>query len=420
MKKIIPALIFTAAAAGATAIYIKKKLFDNNKVKLIELEFQQDEDNPDSSEVHQQDEVLVEVNVLPQHETKVEANVEQNENVELASDNEEVDSIQDEESVEQNENVELASNNEEVNSIQEEESVEQSENVEFVSDNEEVDTIQDEETVDDVQNEEIEDVEQSEEVQDGLLTEEEIVEEIEPVISDEELSEIEQIVDQFVTQQQSEKTESIADDHLSFQEDQVDTVAQIDDITTEIDQIIGDIINQDETSNETLGQDEIETIVDENTIDDLISNLEEQKANQQAMDDIEQLIEDEVKSIDESEMSDDELIEKFSKQYPAVSQKRISLILTTIDRMLDAVGKCDYITLQHFIEFEDEKQKESFSKISSTVGYETEPSRKNKELILSAIVINNRLTIAHTILSLSDNAADYHGNYNGWAVKSTE
>lgn len=392
MKKIIPALIFTAAAAGATAIYIKKKLFDNNKVKLIELEFQQDEDNPGSTEVQQQDEVLVEVNVLPQHETKVEETVEQNENVELASDNEEV------------------------NSIQDEETVEQSENVEFVSDNEEVDSIQDEETVDDVQNEEIED----EDVQDGLLTEEEIVEEIEPVISDEELSEIEQIVDQFVAQQQSEKTESIADDHLSFQEDQVDTVAQIDDITTEIDQIIGDIINQDETSNETLGQDEIETIVDENTIDDLISNLEEQKANQQAMDDIEQLIEDEVKSIDESEMSDDELIEKFSKQYPAVSQKRISLILTTIDRMLDAVGKCDYITLQHFIEFEDEKQKESFSQISSTVGYETEPSRKNKELILSAIVINNRLTIAHTILSLSDNAADYHGNYNGWAVKSTE
>ena len=392
MKKIIPALIFTAAAAGATAIYIKKKLFDNNKVKLIELEFQQDEDNPGSTEVQQQDEVLVEVNVLPQHETKIEETVEQNENVELASDNEEV------------------------NSIQDEETVEQSENVEFVSDNEEVDSIQDEETVDDVQNEEIEDAE----VQDGLLTEEEIVEEIEPVISDEELSEIEQIVDQFVTQQQSEKTESIADDHLSFQEDQVDTVAQIDDITTEIDQIIGDIINQDETSNETLSQDEIETIVDENTIDDLISNLEEQKANQQAMDDIEQLIEDEVKSIDESEMSDDELIEKFSKQYPAVSQKRISLILTTIDRMLDAVGKCDYITLQHFIEFEDEKQKESFSQISSTVGYETEPSRKNKELILSAIVINNRLTIAHTILSLSDNAADYHGNYNGWAVKSTE
>ena len=416
MKKIIPAIIFTAAAAGATAIYIKKKLFDNNKVKLIELEFQQDEDNPGSTEVHQQDEVLVEVNVLPQHETKVEESVEQNENVELASDNEKVDSIQDEETVEQNENVELASDTEEVDSIQEEESVEQSENVEFVSDNEEVDSIQDEETVDDVQNEEIED----EEVQDGLLTEEEIVEEIEPVISDEELSEIEQIVDQFVTQQQSEKTESIADDHLSFQEDQVDTVAQIDDITTEIDQIIGDIINQDETSNEALGQDEIETIVDENTIDDLISNLEEQKANQQAMDDIEQLIEDEVKSIDESEMSDDELIEKFSKQYPAVSQKRISLILTTIDRMLDAVGKCDYITLQHFIEFEDEKQKESFSQISSTVGYEMEPSRKNKELILSAIVINNRLTIAHTILSLSDNAADYHGNYNGWAVKSTE
>ena len=416
MKKIIPALIFTAAAAGATAIYIKKKLFDNNKVKLIELEFQQDEDIPDSTEVHQQDEVLVEVNVLPQHETKVEETVEQNENVELASDNEEVNSIQDEETVEQSENVEFVSDNEEVDSIQEEESVEQSEKVEFVSDNEEVDSIQDEETVDDVQNEEIED----EEVQDGLLTEEEIVEEIEPVISDEELSEIEQIVDQFVTQQQSEKTESIADDHLSFQEDQVDTVAQIDDITTEIDQIIGDIINQDETSNETLGQDEIETVVDENTIDDLISNLEEQKANQQAMDDIEQLIEDEVKSIDESEMSDDELIEKFSKQYPAVSQKRISLILTTIDRMLDAVGKCDYITLQHFIEFEDEKQKESFSQISSTVGYETEPSRKNKELILSAIVINNRLTIAHTILSLSDNAADYHGNYNGWAVKSTE
>ncbi len=416
MKKIIPALIFTAAAAGATAIYIKKKLFDNNKVKLIELEFQQDEENPGSTEVHQQDEVLVEVNVLPQHETKIEETVEQNENVELASDNEKVDSIQDEETVEQSENVELASDNEEVNSIQEEESVEQSENVEFVSDNEEVDSVQDEETVDDVQNEEIEDAE----VQDGLLTEEEIVEEIEPVISDEELSEIEQIVDQFVTQQQSEKTESIADDHLSLQEDQVDTVAQIDDITTEIDQIIGDIINQDETSNETLGQDEIETIVDENTIDDLISNLEEQKANQQAMDDIEQLIEDEVKSIDESEMSDDELIEKFSKQYPAVSQKRISLILTTIDRMLDAVGKCDYITLQHFIEFEDEKQKESFSQISSTVGYETEPSRKNKELILSAIVINNRLTIAHTILSLSDNAADYHGNYNGWAVKSTE
>ena len=392
MKKIIPALIFTAAAAGATAIYIKKKLFDNNKVKLIELEFQQDEDNPGSTEVHQQDEVLVEVNVLPQHEIKVEETVEQNENVELASDTEEVDSIQ------------------------EEESVEQSEKVEFVSDNEEVDSIQDEETVDDVQNEEIED----EDVQDGLLTEEEIVEEIEPVISDEELSEIEQIVDQFVTQQQSEKTENVTDDHLSFQEDQVDTVAQIDDITTEIDQIIGDIINQDETSNEALGQDEIETVVDENTIDDLISNLEEQKANQQAMDDIEQLIEDEVKSIDESEMSDDELIEKFSKQYPAVSQKRISLILTTIDRMLDAVGKCDYITLQHFIEFEDEKQKESFSQISSTVGYEMEPSRKNKELILSAIVINNRLTIAHTILSLSDNAADYHGNYNGWAVKSTE
>ncbi len=97
--------------------------------------------------------------------------------------------------------------------------------------------------------------------------------------------------------------------------------------TTEIDQIIGDIINQDETSNETLSQDEIETIVDENTIDDLISNLEEQKANQQAMDDIEQLIEDEVKSIDESEMSDDELIEKFSKQYPHInSSLKVNLI----------------------------------------------------------------------------------------------
>ncbi|MGN1399658.1 MAG: hypothetical protein ACI4WG_06655 [Erysipelotrichaceae bacterium] len=372
MKKIIPALIFTAAAAGATAMYIKKKLFDTNKVNLIELDFQQDE--PDSQET-----VLSEPEVQPQQ--TVQEAIEQPEII-----------------VEESSTQPEESNQTDQNQLQEtfEETVEQSQMII-------------EETVEPSQ-------QISEEMEQPAQTDDSFIEQ--------QMAQIEQIVEQYVNPSLEEN--QMLDESQQF-EDEVqvvienETVEPLEEITDEIDQIIGEIINQKQQPFETDAENEtVETTVDENTIEDLISSFEEQKNNQQAMDDIEELIEDEIVEIDENEMSDEELVEKFSKQYPSITSKRISLILATIDRMIDAVGDCDYITIQHFIEFDDNKHKDRFAEIAPTVGYELEQSRKNKELSLSATVINNRLTIAHTILSLADSANEYYGSYNGWAVKSTE
>lgn len=373
MKKIIPSVIFTVAAAAGTILYIKKKFIEKNEIKLIELE----EDNQESNNIqdccpprtYQSDEDIQE-NLKEQQDI---SNIDLSDE-EVEENNEQDESIETQENLEQQQDIsnidlpdeEIKENNEQTESIQAQEDLEEQ------SDDLSVEKTENENLIDNSINDEINNI---------------IDEIIQPQDEDEEVTIEEE--NQLLNQDNEEIEEAINDDEIDL--------VPLEDPTDEL-----KIIDENK--------------VEENLIDDIVNSLDEDDQNQQAVSDIEDIIDDEIEEIKEEDMTDEELIEYYSRQYPNISSKKIDLILKQIKLMQESVGPCDSISLLHYAIFDNKEQKDAYKAVAQIEGYEEEAADNENKLNLINVIENNRLALNHSILALASNINEYHGSYRGWAV----
>ncbi len=416
MKKIIPSLIFTAATVAGTILYIKKKFKEKNEIKLIEIEEKIREDEPKqySSQWNApKDEITEKITeVTNTIDTIVDGFKEEIQSVQKENDMEkETDSTQQEES-------EII--------IESEEPIVAEEKQEEVSDVNPVeeDLRQEETAEEEIHNND----EQTEEVSSFFSDEDSAEPEIEeplPDLQEKQTSEEDQrindeinsIIDEIIQPQDQEDEEEITIDNIDVQEE----VADEEEDTKEIEKVLNDDIpqlNPLEYADDTL-KIVNENKRDENLIDDIISSIDEEDQNQQAMNDIEQLVEDEVATVKEEDLTDEELVEKYSQQFQPITAKKIGLILKQVRLMQQSIGDCSGITLLHYVIFDNEEEKNKYAEIAKIEGYEIEEGGNPNELHLINTLENNRLTLNHAILDLARNVGEFNGSYRGWAVKST-
>ncbi|MDO4378141.1 MAG: hypothetical protein Q4C64_03195 [Erysipelotrichia bacterium] len=462
MKKIIPSLIFTAATVAGTILYIKKKFKEKNEIKLIEIEEEsQENDNEQfpSQWNATKDEIAEKITEVANtigtivdgikeenQLTQEKNNTEETNNV-LQEEVPEIKPVDDDIPQEENHNTDVQTEEDIVEpEIIIEEKQEEIPEVKSVDDDlpQEENHNTDEQAEEDIVEPEIiieekqEEIPEVKPVDDDLpqeenhntdeQAEEDIVEpeQNEPMfdsqekeISEEEQrinDEINSIIDEIIQPQNQEEDEIIIDNIDSHKE-----TADKEEDTKEIEKVLNDDISQ---LNPLEYADDTLKIVDENKreenlIDDIISSIDEEDQNQQAMHDIEQLVEDEVETIKEEDLTDEELVEKYAQQFQPITAKKIDLILKQVRLMQKSIGDCNVITLLHYIIFDNEEEKEKYAEIAKIENYEIEKGAAPNELHLINTLENNRLTLNHAILDLARNVGEFHGSYRGWAVKDT-
>lgn len=407
MKKIIPALIFTAAASTATLLYIKKKLTEKNEIKLIEIEEKKDH-NLEEKETNEWttsfDPLIEKVSeVTSTIDTIVDGLKEEIANKEPIIDK-----------VEQNENEfideslldEIAESN-----------IEESDTVEVV------DTIENEledfqrNYTDISQQFEAEDLpDKIEELPIEEIEQEEVIPfpEMEPTDDDQQkiVDEINEIINEIIQPTEEEALDDLQE-AITYDDDQPQQVQEQteQETSTELDPI--------EFNDKPL--DPLDTAkTAEIVINSIIDSVEEVDQNQQAMDDIEQLIEDEVEQVNEDEMTNEELVEKYSRQFESISPRKIELILKQIDLMRKSIANAENITLQHYVKFDTQENRDKYGFIAQVEGYIVENDENPTKLLLVNTLENNRHTLNWSILDLARNVGEYNGSYRGWAVRETK
>ena len=502
MKKIIPALIFTAAASAATLMYIKKKLSEKNEIELIELDEKQQLENDEEeekdwqanfdpfvekvSEVTNTIDTIVDgfkeelssgsqlFNTEEQTETAFEESPVEIEIVEITpaqqeeKQSEEVAPTDDEvvETIEENEN-----NEDDIKEIEDpfvndvnpinvvitatgsitEEFIANENDEPVRIDEDQTEPKEEDLTWDEGEPQAEEDTDQTAEIK--TIPNEEIVEPIEEIevqevwpLENEETPVEDQIQEEVESEYEDTPVDEPAQEEIPSQ-DEVDAEQQR--IVDEINDIINGIIEpadeeeeiteenvtytfeQQQVSDDQNTSDELEPLeyneaplepLDEEktaeiVINSIIDSVQEEDQNQQAMDDIEELVEDEVEQVDEEDMTHEELVEKYVHQFETINPRKIDMILTQIDLMRKTVGDCEYITLLHYIRFNTPESKNKYAAIAEVEGYTVEENENPLDLSLVNTLENSRHTLNLSILDLARNANEYNGAYRGWAVR---
>lgn len=404
MKKIIPALIFTAAASTATLLYIKKKLTEKNEIKLIEIEEKQDHNLKEeaTNEWATSFDPLIEkvsevtstidtiVDGLKEEITSKEPLIDKLDQAE----NDFIDEILPEEIAE--------SNSEEIDPIEVADTIEN-----------EVENIQPEDTSAAQQfiNEDLPD--EIEELPVEGIEQEEVIPfpEMEPTDDDQQkiVDEINEIINEIIQPTEEESQDNL-EETTTYDDDQPQ---QIQEQTEQETSAELDPIEFKDKPLDPLDAAKTAEIV----INSIIDSVEEVDQNQQAMDDIEQLIEDEVDQVSEDEMTNEELVEKYSRQFESISPRKIELILKQIDLMRKSLDNAENITLQHYVKFDTQENREKYKSIAQVEGYIVEDDEDPTKLLLVNTLENNRHTLNWSILDLARNVGEYNGSYRGWAVR---
>lgn len=361
MKKIIPSVIFTVAAAAGTILYIKKKFIEKNEIKLIELE----EDIPESEtgqDYCEKEDISIECQ--PDNNDKQEDISD----IDLSADEDEKDN----------------ESHDETNTDFKQQSAETE--LHLPEDDTEIAPYFEQQPVDDLSIENTE----SENFIDNSINDE-----------------INNIIDEIIQPQDEDEEVTIEEENQLLNQDKEEIEKAIND-----DEI--DLVPLEDPTDELKVIDENK--VEENLIDDIVNSLDEDDQNQQAVSDIEDIIDDEIEGIKEEDMTDEELIEYYSRQYPNISSKKIDLILKQIKLMQESVSPCDSISLLHYAIFDNKEQKDAYKAVAQIEGYEEEATDNENELNLINVIENNRLALNHSILALASNINEYHGSYRGWAV----
>ncbi len=475
MKKIIPTLIFTAAASAATLMYIKKKLSEKNEIELIELdEKQQLEKDEESdwqtnfdpfvekvSEVTNTIDTIVDgfkeelssesqlFDTVDETETPIEdspAVIEIEEIEEVAPEDDPIDEeevetdkdtdteIDEAENIEDdfkeseepiiNEDVVPVKIDEDLTETNEEEQIRFDGEPQVEEENTDQTIIPSQETIEEVSEQENEEPVEQQNESEETVVEEPVQEEIEsaPIEKIEEIDfqneveaeqqriadEIDNIINEII--ESTEEEEEITEENVTYTPEE-QQVNESHDPSNELEPL-----EYNEAPLEPLDEEKTTEVV----INSIIDSVQEEDQNQQAMDDIEELVEDEVEQVDEEDMTHEELVEKYVHQFETINPRKIDMILTQIDLMRKTVGDCEYITLLHYIRFNSAENKDRYAAIAEVEGYTVEENEIATDLSLVNTLENDRHTLNWSILDLARNANEYNGAYRGWAVRGQE
>jgi len=418
MKKIIPAVVVTAAAVAAAITYIKKKLDKQNKVNFIEVEVQPKNPYKKAMEkvsstaesiVSVSKEILIETvdTVGDIVETFIENPADLSGIVEEVKEG--IEEIQEIISDTKNPNDEKTS--EEVN-----------------------DYFKEEDEVEDDVKEESEGV-----VEQALLINSivaDIINEEEKFINESISQEIEKLIDEVIEVEEpvlEESTEEIVvetndEEEISVEQEMEEIALQVQ--QEHIEELLTATMEETPLAPIDLPQDDNETIlkiVDEqvgeiNLINDIIESLEEDDSVEVAIEDLEEIVEtaihEEPIEIDDSLMTEEQFLDKCIISYPGIKDSKIRLIIKQVGVMLDTVDVSKALNLQHFATFDSVKDKDRYASIAAIEGLHVAHSDKDNELIILNTLDTNRISLCKSILQLAQDLTEYNGSYKGWTVVS--
>ena len=258
---------------------------------------------------------------------------------------------------------------------------------------------------------------------DEFASEEEIQQVEEPEV--EEPVSIEEIIDDVidaVEQPVEEPTEEVVEEQVEdIVEDVVDDEV-IEDIIDEIvdNEVIEEAQQQVEESIEDL-QEVVEEVV-EDVVQDVVEDIQQvEETIEEKVEEIkEEVVEKMKEKVDEAQLSPEEAVTAAHVQFPNLSVKKIASIMKQVPLMLQTLGECESIDLQHLIVFANSEDKNKFANIASVTGFDVDPSDNENELLLSQNLTADAITIVKTILQLAQDGSEYGGSYKGWVVNGKE
>ena len=407
MKKIIPAVVVTAAAVAAAITYIKKKLDKQNKVNFIEVEVQPK--NPYKKAME-----------------KVSSTAESIVSVSKEILIETVDTVGD--IVET-----FIENPADLSGIVEEVKEGIEEIQEIISDTKNPNDEKTSEVEDDVKEESEGVVEQALLINSIVA---DIINEEEKFINESISQEIEKLIDEVIEVEEpvlEESTEEIVvetndEEDISVEQEMEEIALQVQ--QEHIEELLTATMEETPLAPIDLPQDDNETIlkiVDEqvgeiNLINDIIESLEEDDSVEVAIEDLEEIVEtaihEEPIEIDDSLMTEEQFLDKCIISYPGIKDSKIRLIIKQVGVMLDTVDVSKALNLQHFATFDSVKDKDRYASIAAIEGLHVAHSDNDNELIILNTLDTNRISLCKSILQLAQDLTEYNGSYKGWTVVS--
>jgi len=117
-------------------------------------------------------------------------------------------------------------------------------------------------------------------------------------------------------------------------------------------------------------------------------------------------------------MTDAELVEKFTTDYPVLTENKVLSIIKQLKLMYETVDpNAECVRLQHYIAFADEETRETFAFDAADKGFNVEKENNNFNLYISNVIDNNFDDITIMIMQLAAASVDYSGKYKGWALR---
>lgn len=413
MKKIIPAVVVTAAVAVAAITYVKKKLDKQNKVNFIEVEVKPKNPYKKTMEkvsstaeniVSVSKEILIEtvdtvgdiVETFIENPTDLGGIVE-----EVKEGIEEIQEIlSDAKNKDDAEEMVVEEGAEEIIVENEEESEGIGEKALLIND-----------IVADIISEEEKFITESISQETEKLIDEVVVDE-EPVL--------EETTDEIVVEEDADEAVSVEkimeEVALQAQQEHIEEVlsATMEEITplTPID------LQQDDS--ETILKVVDEQVGEINLINDIIESLEEDDSVEKAIEDLEDIVEtaihEEPIEIDDSLLTEDQFLDKCIVLYPGVKDNKIKLIIKQVGVMLDTVETSEALNLQHFATFASIEDKDRYANIAAIEGHHVAHSDKDNELIILNTLDSDKISLCKSILQLAQDLTEYNGSYKGWTV----
>ncbi len=435
MRKIIPAVVVTAAAVVAVATYIKKRIDKQNKVNFIEVEIKTKKTGKKTLEkisdaagtiVSAGKEILIET--VDTVGDVVEAFIE-----DPTDFGEIIDEIK--EGVDEiKEIISEAKHGDE----EDEDIVEPIEDF-FAKTEPHIEQENDEENSEYFQDTEMEIVVEADDtVEKALLINDivaDIITEEEKLINEAITQEIEKIIDEVIEEEVVEPVkEEVSEQETVEEEISVDEIikevalqAQQEHIEEVLSATMDNIpvtpslapLDLQQNDDETILKVVDETVGEINLINDIIESLDEDNSVEESIEDLEDIVETAIYEepvVDDSLLTEEEFLDRCINLYTGIKENKIGLIIKQVGIMLDTIEVTDTINLQHFAVFASVEDKERYANIAAIEGHHVLHSDRENELIILNTLDTDKILLCKSILQLAQDLTEYNGLYKGWTV----
>lgn len=435
MRKIIPAVVVTAAAVVAVATYIKKRIDKQNKVNFIEVEIKTKKTGKKTLEkisdaagtiVSAGKEILIETvdTVGDVVEVFIEDPTDFGEIIDEIKEG--VDEIK--------EIISEAKHGDE----EDEDIVEPIEDF-FAKTEPHIEQENDEENSEYFQDTEMEIVVEADDtVEKALLINDivaDIITEEEKLINEAITQEIEKIIDEVIEEEVVEPVkEEVSEQETVEEEISVDEIikevalqAQQEHIEEVLSATMDNIpvtpslapLDLQQNDDETILKVVDETVGEINLINDIIESLDEDNSVEESIEDLEDIVETAIYEepvVDDSLLTEEEFLDRCINLYTGIKENKIGLIIKQVGIMLDTIEVTDTINLQHFAVFASVEDKERYANIAAIEGHHVLHSDRENELIILNTLDTDKILLCKSILQLAQDLTEYNGLYKGWTV----